>query len=207
MIRVLIYGDSLAYGKWDPRGGWAARLRRHIDLEYNIDKGGNHQVHLTGIPGITSRQLVNYVEQDIPLKLNQGDDLLILFQVGVNDANPVNSFNGEQVPIAEYQQNLIKLAEIAKKYTEKVGFISITPIAPERFPARIPHFADKFNSEHIEAYLNAQRETCEANQLDLIDIFGVIPLEDLADGIHPGAEGHKLIERKVIEYIETKLMS
>lgn len=207
MIRILIYGDSLAYGKWDPRGGWAARLRRHIDLEYNIDKGGNHQVHLTGIPGITSRQLISYVETDIPMKLSDGDDLLILFQVGVNDANPVNSFNGAQVPVAEYQQNLLKLAEIAKKYTEKVGFISITPIVPERFPLRIPHFAGKFTSEHIQEYLTAQRATCEAHQLDLIDVFEAVPTEDLADGVHPGAEGHKLILRKVVEYTENKLMS
>ncbi|MBU4142033.1 MAG: hypothetical protein V1732_05890 [Patescibacteria group bacterium] len=31
MSQILIFGDSIAYGKWDKRGGWVTRLSNFID--------------------------------------------------------------------------------------------------------------------------------------------------------------------------------
>ena len=31
MDKILIFGDSICYGKWDKEGGWVTRLRKYID--------------------------------------------------------------------------------------------------------------------------------------------------------------------------------
>ncbi len=51
MGKFLVFGDSIAYGKWDSKGGWVARLRDYIDEKYNLNKTGNVQVYNLGIPG------------------------------------------------------------------------------------------------------------------------------------------------------------
>lgn len=32
MAKILVFGDSIAYGKWDSDGGWVARLRKYVDV-------------------------------------------------------------------------------------------------------------------------------------------------------------------------------
>ncbi|MDD2822618.1 MAG: hypothetical protein PHQ59_00920 [Candidatus Daviesbacteria bacterium] len=31
MANILVFGDSVAYGAWDPKGGWVRRLREVIE--------------------------------------------------------------------------------------------------------------------------------------------------------------------------------
>ena len=40
MQKIFIFGDSIAYGAWDPAGGWVERLRQWLFMttrgEYNL---------------------------------------------------------------------------------------------------------------------------------------------------------------------------
>lgn len=48
MGKIIVFGDSIAYGKWDHEGGWVCRLRKYVDNMYNIGKNGNLQVYNMG---------------------------------------------------------------------------------------------------------------------------------------------------------------
>ena len=65
MDKILVFGDSIAYGKWDNHGGWVARLREYVDKKFNIGKGGNVQVYNLGIPGEVAVRMVDRVKQEL----------------------------------------------------------------------------------------------------------------------------------------------
>ena len=49
-MNILVFGDSIAYGKWDEQGGWVQRLRKYIDKKYNlIDEPKSWLVYNLGI--------------------------------------------------------------------------------------------------------------------------------------------------------------
>ncbi|MBP9816303.1 SGNH/GDSL hydrolase family protein, partial [Candidatus Woesebacteria bacterium] len=68
MDKILVFGDSIAYGKWDSKGGWVARLRNYIDTTYNLNKEGNVQVYNLGIPGEVVPRLAERFSSELTMR-------------------------------------------------------------------------------------------------------------------------------------------
>ena len=87
MQKIFIFGDSIAYGAWDPEGGWVERLRQWLFVttrdEYNL---GTFLYNLS-IVGDTTADLLKRFTTEIEAR-QQGD--IIFFAAGINDAQFVN---------------------------------------------------------------------------------------------------------------------
>lgn len=202
--KVIVFGDSIAYGKWDSEGGWVARLRKYIDEKYNIGKGGNAHVYNYSIPGDYSTRLSKRLEFELKQTLidpKEEINNLILIAVGVNDSCTNNWLSGKQSPEAEFKKAFTHMINISKKYKCEIAIIGLTPVDPSKLNELL------FNNEDIKRYDNYVNEVCESEEIVKIELFDYLMdknyLELLVDFIHPNSEGHKMIFEKVLDEIQT----
>lgn len=187
-MNILIFGDSITWGAYDPeQGGWATRLRNYFE-----EKDNDVNVYNLGISGDTTADLLNRVE----VEAKSREPNLIIFAIGINDAQFIHSTNGLRVSPDEFQQNLAKLLSIGKKFIDKVVFLGLTRVdEPKTTP--IPWNTDKsYTNENIERFDNVIKKFCEDNKLKFIPMENVVSNDDLIDGLHPNTKGHiKIFER------------
>ncbi|WKZ26701.1 MAG: GDSL-type esterase/lipase family protein [Candidatus Paceibacterota bacterium] len=187
-MNILIFGDSITWGAYDPeQGGWATRLRNYFEAQDNdID------VYNLGISGDTTADLLERIE----VEAKSREPNLIIFAIGINDAQYIHSTNGLRVSLDEFQQNLAKLFSIAKKFTSEVVFVGLTRV-DESKTTPIPWNTDKsYTNENIERLDSAIEKFCKDNKLKFIPMESVVENDDLIDGLHPNTVGHtKMFER------------
>ena len=165
-MNILIFGDSITWGAYDPeQGGWATRLRNYFEAKDN-----DTDVYNLGVSGDTTADLLNRIE--IEVKSREPD--LIIFAIGINDAQFIHSTNGLHVSLDEFQQNLAKLLSVAKKFTDKVVFVGLTKV-DESKTTPIPWNTDKsYTNENIERLDNAIKKFCEDKKLKFITMDSVV---------------------------------
>ena len=196
-MNILIFGDSITWGAYDPeQGGWATRLRNYFEAKDN-----DTDVYNLGVSGDTTADLLNRIE--IEVKSREPD--LIIFAIGIHDAQFIHSTNGLHVSLDEFQQNLAKLLSVAKKFTDKVVFVGLTKV-DESKPTPIPWNTDKsYTNENIERLDNAIKKFCEDKKLKFITMDSVVGNDDLIDGLHPNTKGHIKIFNRMKSEVESIL--
>ena len=114
--KIFVFGDSIAYGKWDREGGWVARVRRYIDEKYNLASENNFQVYNLGVPGELAIELPERVKSELAIRLvDSEDEVLVIFATGINDSCPNNWRKGKQTPERDFKKAL----EIGQKMDSK----------------------------------------------------------------------------------------
>lgn len=195
-MNILIFGDSITWGAYDPeQGGWATRLRNYFESEDSppyYREAGDVSVYSLGISGDTTADLLERIE----VEAKSREPNWIIFAIGINDAQFIHSTNGLRVSLDEFQKNLAKLFAIAKKFTDKVIFVGLTRV-DESKTNPIPWNTDKsYSNENIARLDNAIEKFCVDNELKFIPMDNVVENGNLFDGLHPNSEGHaKIFER------------
>lgn len=181
-MNMLIFGDSITWGAYDPeQGGWATRLRNYFEEQNN-----DVDVYNLGISGDTTADLLERIE----IEAKSREPNLIIFAIGINDAQFIHSINGLRVSLDEFHQNLAKLLSIGKKFTDKVVFVGLTRV-DESKTTPIPWNTDKsYTNENIERFDGVIKKFCEDNKLKFIPMKSVVGNDDLIDGLHPNTKGH-----------------
>lgn len=181
-MNILIFGDSITWGAYDPeQGGWATRLRNYFEAQDN-----DTDVYNLGISGDTTADLLERIE----IEAKSREPNLIIFAIGINDAQFIHSTNDLRVSPDEFQQNLAKLLSTGKKFTDEVVFVGLTRV-DESKTTPIPWNTDKsYTNENIERLDNAIKKFCEDNKLKFIPMESVVGNDDLIDGLHPNTKGH-----------------
>ncbi len=208
-MRVLVFGDSITQGFWDPEGGWVNAIRKYYDLQ-NIsgeDKDAPTIFNL-GVSGDTSTDILARFQSDTENRKWPGEEFAIVFSVGVNDSYIKSGKN--IMDTGQYLQNLSKLLELAHKYTNKVVFIGLTPCVEERTN---PVAWDKeitYSYSRLESFNDELRSFCIESKVDFIDILKPMTekqtqTELLPDGVHPNNEGHKFIAELVQPQLDSIL--
>ncbi|MEK7134161.1 MAG: GDSL-type esterase/lipase family protein [Patescibacteria group bacterium] len=194
---ICIWGDSITWGAYDPeQGGWATRLRNHLGAKDN-----NIYVYNLGISGDTTADLL----ERIGVEAKSREPNLIIFAIGINDAQFIHSANGLRVSLDEFQQNLAKLLSIAKKFTDKVVFVGLTKV-DESKTTPCPWNPNKsYTNENITRLDKVIEKFCEDNNLKFIPMGGVIENSDLTDGLHPNTGGHIKIFKWIKSEVESLL--
>src|SRR3990167_3090939 len=181
-MNILIFGDSITWGAYDPeQGGWATRLRNYFEAKDN-----DTDVYNLGISGDTTADLLNRIE----IEAKSREPNLIIFAIGINDAQFIHSTNGLRVSLDEFQQNLTKLLSIAKKFTGKIVFVGLTKV-DESKTTPIPWNTNKsYTNENIKRLDTVIEKFCEENKLKFISMDIFVWNGDLIDGLHPNTKWH-----------------
>lgn len=198
-MNICIFGDSITWGAYDPQnGGWVNRLRNYFEeQDKDID------VYNLGISGDSTADLLDRIE--IEAKSREAN--IIVFAIGVNDAQFIHSTNSNRISDNDFENNIKKLFEIAKKFTSKIIFVGLTPV-DETKTKPIPWNTDKtYTNERIKKFNKIIGDFCSKNNLKFISINDLLNNDDLVDGLHPNVQGHiKMFERinPEIEFQESR---
>lgn len=185
--RIVIVGDSIAYGRCDPQGGWAARLAAsHI-----AGNEADHRVFNLAIPGST---LAEVSEQTPALLAPRLPDTLLV-AAGVNDsAVPVDAPRAAADEPPRVVDSLDSLAATALRHNARLVVVGPAWLDEERTR---DYGGLRFTRERALSLRESMRAWCEANLVDFLDMWE--PLRDrgdlLLDGLHPGFEGHQVLHK------------
>lgn len=208
MPKIFIFGDSLPYGKWDlETSGWAGRLRRHMD-EKVMDGKGYFETFNFGVPGDSLQGLLKRFEPDLKPRFRDGEDIIIIFQIGINDTQFVSQAGQIRTNKEEFRSDLLDLIGIAQKYTQKVVFLGLTPINEEQSLTVPWYHDDYYRNKVIKEYNEIIKSAAKEKGAHFLGLFEKLNqkryFDNLVDGIHPNSKGHELLFRIVREFLVDK---
>lgn len=189
-MNICVFGASITWGAYDPEGGgFANRLRSYFEEKTEDEI----EVYNLGISGDTTTDLLQRIEVEAKAR----EPKVLLFDIGTNDSQFINSKNNNKVPFEEFEKNLEKIVVISKTFTDKLIFIGLTPV-DEKKTTPIPWGKDKsYTMENVTKYNNALQNFCEKNNFKFISLINEIDIKELYDGLHPNSEGHKKMYEKI----------
>jgi acyl-CoA thioesterase-1 len=179
---ILFFGNSLTAGYGvDPSEAYPALIQDKID-----SLGLNYKVINAGVSGETSSD----GNSRIDWILKQPVDIFVL-ELGGNDG-----LRG--IPLSETKKNLQSIIDKVKaKYPHVKIILEGMQIPPNMGPA--------YTSKFREIYPALAKE----NNIDLVPFLlkgvGGDPKLNQRDGIHPTAEGHKIVAQNVWEVLKKEL--
>ncbi|MGW5102962.1 GDSL-type esterase/lipase family protein [Streptomyces sp. NPDC004100] len=182
--RIVIVGDSIAYGRCDPRGGWAARLATgHIAANET-----EHRVFNLAVPGATLAEVAAQTPALLPARL---PDTLVV-AAGINDMAAAGDS-----PV-HLEAHLDALAATAQTHGARMVVVGPLWLDEERAPA---YDGLSFTQERASTLRETVRSWCAAHHIDHLDLWE--PLRGrpdlLADGLHPTPEGHAILHRHLMD--------
>ncbi|GAA2260923.1 hypothetical protein GCM10010430_51300 [Kitasatospora cystarginea] len=187
--RIVIVGDSIAYGRCDPHGGWAARLTAtHI-----AGNEADHRVFNLAIPGST---LLDVAEQTPALLPPRRPDTIIV-AAGINDSaiSTATAQAHRDMP-AHVADNLASLADTALSHNARLVVAGPTWIDESRTG---DYEGLRFTQARALALREFLKTWCAENHIDYLDMWE--PLRDrtemLTDGLHPTPEGHQVLYQHI----------
>jgi lysophospholipase L1-like esterase len=203
MAHLIVFGDSLVYGCWDEEGGWVQRLRKYLD---KLVVGSNFELYFMvynlGLSDETTETLVKRFDDEIKPRLSEEEENLIILAVGINDSEFFHKNNCPRVSEAKFKANLGKLIDQAKKYTDKIIFIGLTPVDDAKVDP-IPWSPDySYRNKQVKEYNHLIKAVCEKQKipfLDLLPDLGKDFNQSLVDGVHLNHDGHKILFKKVLD--------
>lgn len=206
MSKILVFGDSIAYGKWDSEGGWVTLLRKYVDQTYNSPIPTNFQVYNCSIPGEVAIRLVERFEKEllarIPLKESTNNKNLVIFAIGTNDSCPNNWMTLRQTPEDEFKNVFKKLIEVSLQYNAHVVCIGLTPVDPNKSKGLL------FTNEEVKKYDLYISEVCQAKGIDKLDLFEELKKNNFAnllvDSVHPNTSGHKILFENIVQFLKAR---
>ncbi|AZQ73331.1 hypothetical protein EKH77_20815 [Streptomyces luteoverticillatus] len=175
--RIVIVGDSIAYGRCDPQGGWAARFSAAHIARNELA----HRIFNLAIPGST---LADVREQTPALLAARLPDTLLV-AAGINDSAMPHG-------PARVADSLGSLAATALGHNARLVVAGPIWLDEEHAPDYEGLCFTRARALELRASLRAW---CGANHVDFVDMWE--PLRDrpdlLVDGLHPSAEGHEAL--------------
>jgi acyl-CoA thioesterase-1 len=176
---ILFFGNSLTAGMGlEPSEAFPALIQNRLD-----SLGYTYEVVNAGLSGETTASGKNRIEW----VLTQNVDVFVL-ELGANDG-----LRG--IPLKETRQNLQHIIDIVKKENPETQII----LAGMQIP---PNMGQDYTSEFKSIFPELARQ----NNLELIPFLleGVAgdPELNQQDGIHPTAEGYKIVRENVWRVLE-----
>jgi lysophospholipase L1-like esterase len=196
-MRVIVFGDSIAYGAWDSQAGWVERLKKRAHTK-TIDSNGEEkfQVINLGIGGDTSRKILSRMKSEITARHSPSWPLFTILAFGTNDARSIDGV--AEVSLEEYEQNTQQIFSIAKEYSDSVLVLGMPPVGK----SEVLFKGQTYTDSHVQEYDSLLRRVCEQSRLSYVstrDAFEARGLDGLYtyDFLHPNDAGHGLIEETV----------
>lgn len=179
---ILFYGDSLTAGYGlSPAEAFPAIVEKKIKAA-----GSNYKVINAGLSGETSAGGLSRLDW----VMRQPVDIFIL-ELGANDG-----LRG--LPLDQTKKNLQAIIDKVKAKNPNVKIILAGMMVP---PNMGPDYSEEFKKVYPEL---SSRNKTKLIPFLLQDVAGIEKLNQ-ADGIHPNAEGHKIVAENVYKVLKTIL--
>lgn len=187
-MTIGIWGDSITFGSHDEEGlGWVGRLRQSLPNDESC------QLYNFGVCGETTADL----NKRFSIEAEAIGPDKIIFAVGTNDSKFPQDLGVNKVAPADFKNNLRTLIKQAHSYTDNITFVGLTK-TDDRWRTVTD---SRFFNEEIERYDKLIKETAKENDCAFISMFELVdPKTELADGLHPNANGYK----KMFERVKTE---
>ncbi len=195
-MRVLIFGDSITYGKVDTEGGWVGRLRKDFDREAaNSNSLDFPNVYNQGVSGDTAEDILKRLDTEVKARLEKEN--IFIIAVGTNDSS-LN--NGTPLySVEQFRINFEKIIQKMQDYSNKILVVGLLPV-DEKLTTPIPwrplrHYTNK----QIRKFDEVIKELAYKEKLPYVSLFETFSkkLELFPDGLHPNDSGHQLIAELV----------
>jgi lysophospholipase L1-like esterase len=194
-MRVLVFGDSIVYGKYDSQGGWVDRLKTVYADRQLADPGEDTpSVYNLGVEGETTRRLTARLPREVVTRRNHWEDetdFAFVFAIGINDS--LITDNGDFFSSPEqYRHDLYELYDTAKLFCRKLLFVGLTPVEDDN-PRN-----QYYRSARVWEFEQVLRDVAREKSLPMVRLFerfdhGKEEEFLYANGLHPNDEGHRLI--------------
>jgi lysophospholipase L1-like esterase len=206
-FQILIFGASSTHGNWDEFGGWANRIRLAV-IKKILDAPNLYHGHVfnLGVPGNTTGDLLKRMDREINTRLFYPDTIIII-SIGTNDSRVITEGNKPIVTEEQLKMNWNKLIKVAKKYTDSVISVGLSPVNEKHTNPWDKQYS--YINERITLF-NSVIKTCSTvYDVPFVDVFSSFSQQDytelLSDGLHPNTHGHKKIFDLTQPYIDVVL--
>lgn len=192
-MTICVFGDSVAWGAWDPeKGGWVNRLRLALEA-----KSRDFEVYNCSVSGDTTADVLVRFEVEALARKPE----LIVFAIGDNDTL-IRKNSSLLVPPEEFQKNISELIERAKQFTKNIVFLGLSRVdesktTPLSWNANLSYY----NSHLAEYDAELQRITKDA-AVFYLEISHLFTPENLDDGVHPNSIGHEKLAQAILQFLE-----
>ena len=187
--KILIFGDSITYGAWDLElGGWVNRVRLSIDKDRKIR---SCHVFNLGISGQVTGEILERMDPECRSRIREDANTIIVIAAGINDSRLEKGVI--RVPAPEFRKNYLRLIETARRYTDNVICVGLTPVDESRTN---PVWWDRtmcWKNSLADEYDSMIREICSLKGTEYVDVHDLVDPLTNHDGLHPDAGGHKRI--------------
>lgn len=207
MSLLLIFGDSITWGAWDPAGGWVQRLRCYLEKNKNGQGHPSHHVYNLGINGNTSDEVLRRFEFEVQQRLVEEEDVLLIFAIGVNDSQLLIKESTVKMTIEQFNHNLEKILNQARRYTKSIIFVGLLPVVERKVTPVPRNTSISYKNNRIRFFNESLQTFCKSHAIYYIDLWDNWIKKDyssmLEDGIHPNERGHQDISNSVKNFIFT----
>jgi acyl-CoA thioesterase I len=186
-----IFGDSIAFGEGAiGKNSWAELLIKHFQkTKFNLS------IYNKGICGNNTENLLKQLRKEIfKSKINKND--LIIFAIGINDSCILKGKN--KISIINFEKNIKTIYFDSKKITKNIIFVGLTNVDEKINPTGII-FKKYYYNKIIQKYNTLIKNFCEKNNILFIDMFDLLTVDCLSDGLHPNNKCYKKMFNKIKE--------
>jgi lysophospholipase L1-like esterase len=207
-LTIVAFGDSITEGTY---GGASESETYPALLEKMIFKQGiNVCVINKGIPGETAPEALFRLQRDVvDLKPD-----IVLIMYGANDAYIPPDFNFPAVSTENFSKAICRMVDRLADLSVKTILMTTTPFAELDFYSSAEMESLELNRQSLEAHLHELREIAEKKQIYLIDHYKIWRQMDksngilkkyLPDGVHPNANGNKLLATTIFDAVNDEI--
>lgn len=198
MIKILVFGDSIGYGKRDHEGWWVARLRKRVDEKYNFwAVCHNAQVYNCCIPGETALRMQQRFEDELSMKSvdkNNEVRVIVVFAIGINDSCLKPWIQWSQAPIEQFEEAMETMLQHCSNNHFETLVVWLTPIDEMKVWSL-------FQNQTIQLYDEMVQNVAKRMKAQYIPLYDLFVQSWIAawmtDGIHPDDTWHEMIFQEV----------
>lgn len=110
------------------------------------------------------------------------------------------SMEKNNTSIKEFKNNIEDLIKMAKEYTDNILFIGLTNVDETKVNPLPWDDAINYLNEEIIKYDKELEIICTKHKITYLNIFNLLKIKGLSDGLHPNSIGHtKICEKNYLK--------
>jgi lysophospholipase L1-like esterase len=188
--RVIVFGDSIAYGAWDSKGGWADRIKQDFHARTSASNF-KHKFQLlnASVGGNMTSDIASRISVELPARYSSAWEHTVVLAVGINDTR-----RPDGIPPDEMIDHLDAALHEIRDRTDKVLIIGLTPLVQ----AKLPFKGYTYFQADVEERNDLIAGWAKRNNLPFVDLLdearkSSVYNDSLEDGLHPTDAGHGVL--------------